>query len=129
MNELESKNVPALATKRPGPIRSAIGFVLSGIPTLLVVGLLLAFAATSVASIVGFHWAKSVHKSTSPSRVIARFSVLMAYSFGLYLMSCLGLAALHLSRGSYALSAAFFVVVWADSITLCGLLAYRHFST
>ena len=26
-------------------------------------------------------------------------------------------------------AAAFFVVVWAGSITLCGWLAYRHFST
>ena len=42
MNDIVSNVERTLAAKRPGPIRSAIGFVRGGIPTLVVVGLLAA---------------------------------------------------------------------------------------
>ena len=48
------------------------------------------FLLTSVTSAVGFGYAKKLHASNGPSKRIANFSIFMGYSFGFYLMACLG---------------------------------------
>ena len=53
-------------------------------------GFKILFLTTSASSAVGFHFAKEIHKRNGPSKPIADFSVFMAWSFGLYLFSCLG---------------------------------------
>ena len=62
------------------------------------------FLLTSAASAGGFVFAKKIHTSNGPSKVIADFSIFMAYSFGIYLFACLASAFLCAAAGEFLLS-------------------------
>ena len=87
------------------------------------------FLLTSVSSAIGFGFARTLHSSNGPSKKISNFSVFMAYSFGLYLLACLGLCLVYVAARAYASAGIFFLLFCFPSVLAYFGKSYKHAKT